>query len=496
MTLDDIRADLSSSAEATPGAALRAGVGHADALAPEIYALADKLCHGVVLVPTQQRLLFHGLHVLAAARQGELLACLLRLLRQREADLDELFPDHGASSMAQLVLSVWDGDADGLFRMLEHADLDANSRWALFDVLARLTFDGRIARERTEAFLARYESTPLADDDDEAWWAWEAAVTRLGLVALEPAIVRSWTKPINRCQSDADRKASLAELRRTAASPSDPTPFIDAGIAPVDDPVDGIVWLARRAEALERLDREIEAEEGPLLEDTDPARDVRLTAGEQYWLEGFLGSRHVPDTTLSFEGLDGFFTALVIGPGMVPPSEYLPELWGSETGEGPEWDSDEQATYVLQLLVKHWNAIAARRMAGGPMLPLMDPDAGADEVGQLWAEGFEVGLGMRSDAWLPIFEHKRLGDTVRIVLGLNPDPEDKESPPITRRQRREAVEQLPILLQRMCEFWKDPAAAFAAMQPARSSKVGRNEPCPCGSGKKYKRCCGGAQTVH
>ena len=23
-----------------------------------------------------------------------------------------------------------------------------------------------------------------------------------------------------------------------------------------------------------------------------------------------------------------------------------------------------------------------------------------------------------------------------------------------------------------------------------SKKVGRNEPCPCGSGKKYKRCCG------
>jgi len=28
--------------------------------------------------------------------------------------------------------------------------------------------------------------------------------------------------------------------------------------------------------------------------------------------------------------------------------------------------------------------------------------------------------------------------------------------------------------------------------PVSSSKVGRNEPCPCGSGKKYKRCCGAA----
>ena len=27
-------------------------------------------------------------------------------------------------------------------------------------------------------------------------------------------------------------------------------------------------------------------------------------------------------------------------------------------------------------------------------------------------------------------------------------------------------------------------------QPVSSSKVGRNDPCPCGSGKKYKKCCG------
>ncbi|MBO5220083.1 MAG: SEC-C domain-containing protein, partial [Clostridia bacterium] len=26
--------------------------------------------------------------------------------------------------------------------------------------------------------------------------------------------------------------------------------------------------------------------------------------------------------------------------------------------------------------------------------------------------------------------------------------------------------------------------------PARTPKVGRNDPCPCGSGKKYKKCCG------
>jgi uncharacterized protein len=31
---------------------------------------------------------------------------------------------------------------------------------------------------------------------------------------------------------------------------------------------------------------------------------------------------------------------------------------------------------------------------------------------------------------------------------------------------------------------------MAPQQPVRSTKTGRNEPCPCGSGKKFKRCCG------
>ena len=29
-----------------------------------------------------------------------------------------------------------------------------------------------------------------------------------------------------------------------------------------------------------------------------------------------------------------------------------------------------------------------------------------------------------------------------------------------------------------------------AHRPEKQKKVGRNDPCPCGSGKKYKRCCG------
>jgi preprotein translocase subunit SecA len=37
----------------------------------------------------------------------------------------------------------------------------------------------------------------------------------------------------------------------------------------------------------------------------------------------------------------------------------------------------------------------------------------------------------------------------------------------------------------------EAAAAVEKARPVRAGpKVGRNDPCPCGSGKKYKHCCG------
>jgi uncharacterized protein YecA (UPF0149 family) len=40
------------------------------------------------------------------------------------------------------------------------------------------------------------------------------------------------------------------------------------------------------------------------------------------------------------------------------------------------------------------------------------------------------------------------------------------------------------------ERQREQARILARQNPAIFKNVGRNEPCPCGSGKKYKKCCG------
>ena len=45
-------------------------------------------------------------------------------------------------------------------------------------------------------------------------------------------------------------------------------------------------------------------------------------------------------------------------------------------------------------------------------------------------------------------------------------------------------------LDRMGEIVEALDAARPTSGPRRAIKIGRNAPCPCGSGRKYKKCCG------
>jgi SEC-C motif-containing protein len=57
--------------------------------------------------------------------------------------------------------------------------------------------------------------------------------------------------------------------------------------------------------------------------------------------------------------------------------------------------------------------------------------------------------------------------------------EDKDGVPVFHRERS--------LFEREDGEWRFVSGGAI---PATSQKIGRNEPCPCGSGKKYKKCCG------
>jgi uncharacterized protein len=485
MTLEEIIAALRIESAPT---ALTAGMAHAAELAPIVYAIADKFCDGVYLLPRDNMLLFNGLHVLAAARHPELCDHLMNIAEQDVTLLNELFPDHISISLARLLLSVWNRETTDLLELIERSYMPPDVNWAFYDVLARLTFDGRISRNETTAFLARIERDNLIDDGDMSWWGWEEAVMKLGLAELEPTLRRVWSKPIYGQHGEADHADTLDSLTRAAADPTDARLFDEEHIRVIDDPVEGVAWVEQRAAAMAAWATEHGEDANTADKDTDAAKTIRLTDDEEDWLAGFLSSPQVPDGTMSLEMLDGFFTALVIGPIFVLPSQYLPVVWGDDD-DGPDWDSPEQAEYVLGLLAKHWNAIAARREANAEHRPIIE-HFGMATSGEEWAVGFMSGIDMEEGAWDPLFDDKRGDQVVLPIMVLCRAVPEEIQEQITDEMRETILDQLPVALQMIAAYWRAPNPSLPCHEPVRSTKVGRNEPCPCGSGKKFKKCCG------
>ena len=75
------------------------------------------------------------------------------------------------------------------------------------------------------------------------------------------------------------------------------------------------------------------------------------------------------------------------------------------------------------------------------------------------------------------------------------DPEMRPAP-ISPEKREEVIVHMAAGLLGAYRYFRahrQVSPVAHASEPRRNApKVGRNEPCPCGSGKKYKRCCGRA----
>ena len=226
-------------------------------------------------------------------------------------------------------------------------------------------------------------------------------------------------------------------------------------------------------------------------------------------LSDLLDQRAVPFRGMNLEALDGFLSALVVAPSPVPQEAWEPVVWG---GKAPSWGSAEEAADVRVLLLGHWNMCAARARNGEEdlpdhLMPLMwlpeDPEDDAQalaedelDVGREWAIGFFQGVALAEDGWERwLDEHDWIGEIFdlleRLATGEVADADgepDKASAPLGYRDRLDIVMDLPAML---ADLNHHHFTELTPREPIRREEgPGRNEPCSCGSGKKYKKCCG------
>jgi uncharacterized protein len=112
------------------------------------------------------------------------------------------------------------------------------------------------------------------------------------------------------------------------------------------------------------------------------------------------------------------------------------------------------------------------------------------DVVQTWVRGFGKAMALAPERWSSLAEDERLQPLLTPFVGFldvtDPDFEPADNIDELLDQAASAIPRATIILRKIAQFRTAPAAS-------RRSKIGRNEPCPCGSGLKYKRCCGAGQ---
>jgi uncharacterized protein len=202
---------------------------------------------------------------------------------------------------------------------------------------------------------------------------------------------------------------------------------------------------------------------------------------------------------MNIEQLDGFFAALIAGPEIVMPSEYYREVFGGEMSDACEFSSLDEANEILGLMMRHWNTIAGTLNKDEVYVPLLLEDENGVAHGNDWAHGFMRGTLMRHDGWVELVDDEEHGGCLVPMMMLchehDEDPEMRPEP-ISPEKREEVIVHMAAGLVQAYRYFRAQRRAGASAhrsEPRHNvSKVGRNDPCPCGSGKKYKKCCGGA----
>lgn len=223
---------------------------------------------------------------------------------------------------------------------------------------------------------------------------------------------------------------------------------------------------------------------------TEPAAETEDLPEHIQRLGQALAALGVEVMTLS--ELDGLLAAVIACPEPIPPEEWLPLVWtGEDVDEADLLGRPEVPEAVAHILLRQEEIARQLAQGEGAFLPILDEDASGEILWQMWVIGFETGMSLRPEAWEAL--HARGGDpaeALTLLITLAMLVEDEAA--ATAELGAEDVEQLKSDASEIVAECVEVLAWAKPRQPVRVDKIGRNDPCGCGSGKKFKKCCGAA----
>jgi uncharacterized protein len=195
--------------------------------------------------------------------------------------------------------------------------------------------------------------------------------------------------------------------------------------------------------------------------------------------------------------LDGFLAGILVCPERIMPNEWLPVALGQEDEEADTFDGDDALLQdTIRLVFKHYDTLGRQlQRDDGRYRPVFDVSPRHDEVlWELWMGGFARAMALRPESWLsipPDGDDQDAALAMAGIMALSMIANSDEGIAADPAQTEELTEAAPDLIPEWIETlhaWRVRNSTDPPQQ-AVSTKVGRNEPCPCGLGRKYKKCC-------
>lgn len=193
------------------------------------------------------------------------------------------------------------------------------------------------------------------------------------------------------------------------------------------------------------------------------------------------------ESILGVSELDGFFAALACSPQTVVPSVWMITLWGGEEF-CPEWENKTEIEEFNTLIFQFYNFVMSdfSQNEYEAVFIVKDTQEKTNIIVDDWCMGFLRGMNL----WgaLSSEDSDAVEDMIGPIILFGTDAGDE----LLEELDEAGIEQLQQMIEPAVNNIYAYFTAHRKQQkaPKRSEKrAGRNDPCPCGSGKKYKKCC-------
>ncbi len=220
-----------------------------------------------------------------------------------------------------------------------------------------------------------------------------------------------------------------------------------------------------------------------------------LGADELDELEGLLAQAH-PEDSMLVDELDGFCAAVATSPEPIDEERILREALGGTPEEAGARMNPAQLARLVDLIGRHRRSVLSRLASERAFEAVLGVDDRGQALADAWAVGYLRGFNLQPEAWESLEDDEVCVEAFELILRFadetDPDAEENDVEPIADDEREELMDLMIEGAQEL--FLRLAPARERALKPApfrhAAREPGRNDPCHCGSGRKFKACHG------